>query len=270
MNRCRVVALALFLAVLSWAQAKAETIVVCTAVADAETGAMLIEEGDCDTRAPPASTFKIPISLMAFDAGFMKDAHAPALPFREGYADWVPAWRSTTDPARWMAESVVWYSQLATQALGKERFGRYVEAFGYGNRDVSGDRGKDNGLTRSWLSSSLQISPREQLVFLRKLVRKELPVSDRALTMTRVLVDTGFQPSGWHVYGKTGAAPSKNPDGSVIEGRPWGWFVGWAEMEERTIVFARLTRDTVRPETSPGRAARAALLRELFAEAGRF
>ena len=261
---------ALALAAFALPEAQAETIVVCTAVADAETGRMLVEDGDCDMRAPPASTFKIPIGLMAFDAGFMKDAHAPALPFKDGYADWVAAWRETTDPARWMTESVVWYSQLATQALGADRFSRYVDAFDYGNLDVSGDRGKNNGLTRSWLSSSLQISPREQLEFLRKLVRGELPVSGHALAMTQVLVDTGVQPSGWNVYGKTGAAPSKNPDGSIIEGQPWGWFVGWAQKDGRTVTFARLTRDTVRPAVSPGRAARAALLDELFARPGAF
>lgn len=148
--------------------ARAETIIVCTAVADAATGEVLTQEGACDTRATPASTFKIAISLMAFDAGFLKDVHTPALPFRQGYADWIPTWRSTTDPARWMAESVVWYSRLATEAIGKERFGRYVDAFDYGNRNVSGDPGRDNGLTDAWLSSSLEISPLEQLAFLRE------------------------------------------------------------------------------------------------------
>ena len=245
--------------------ARAETVVVCTAIADADTGETIRLDGDCGTRAPPASTFKIPISLMAFDAGFMKDERTPALPFREGYADWVAAWRTTTDPARWMTESVVWYSRKATEALGEERFARYVDLFDYGNRDVSGDPGRNNGLTNAWLSSSLQITPVEQLAFLRKVARRELPVSAHAHEMTRRLVDIGPQPGGWHVYGKTGAAPSRNPDGSTISGKPWGWFVGWATRGERTVVFARLTRDTTRPAVSPGRAARAAVLRELFA-----
>lgn len=250
--------------------ARAETIIVCTAVADAATGEVLKQEGACETRATPASTFKIAISLMAFDAGFLKDVHTPALPFRQGYADWIPTWRSTTDPARWMAESVVWYSRLATEAIGKERFGRYVDAFDYGNRNVSGDPGRDNGLTDAWLSSSLEISPLEQLAFLRKVVRQEMPVSSHAYEMTRALVDVGSQPSGWHVYGKTGSAPSRNPDGSADFGRPWGWFVGWATQGERTVVFARLTRDTVRPAAPAGRAAREAVLRDLFSTPGSF
>lgn len=263
-------ALAALVAAFFTSDAGAETIVVCTVVADAESGAVILQEGDCGLRAPPASTFKIPISLMAFDAGFMTDTHTPRLPFREGYADWVPSWRSATDPEKWMKESVVWYSRKATEALGTERFSRYVAAFDYGNRDVSGDPGKNNGLANAWLSSSLAISPLEQLAFLRKLVRGELPVSPSAHEMTRTLVDIGPQPGGWHVYGKTGAAPSKRPDGTRISGQPWGWFVGWATQGERAIVFARLTRDTVRPAESPGRAARAAVLRDLFSAPGKF
>jgi beta-lactamase class D len=242
----------------------AETTTVCTAVADAATGEMLKQEGTCDTRATSASTFKIAISLMGFDAGFLKDAHTPALPFEEGFIDWNPALRSTTDPAKWMKDSVVWYSQQITRAIGKERFGQYVREFQFGNEDVSGDPGKDNGLTNAWLSSSLEISSLEQLTFLQKIVRRELPVISHAFEMTRTLVDIGVQPSGWHVYGKTGAGASKNPDGTVAMGQPWGWFVGWATKGDRAVVFARLTKDTERPSGPPGLAARDAVLRDLF------
>jgi beta-lactamase class D len=237
---------------------------LCTAVADAATGQMLKQEGVCDTRATAASTFKIAISLMGFDAEVLQDAHTPALSFVEGYPDWNPVWRSTTDPAKWMQDSVVWYSQQVTTALGEERFRRYVRAFQYGNEDVSGDPGKDNGLTHAWLSSSLEISPLEQLAFLRKIVRRELPVSAHAYAMTRTLTDIGLQPSGWHVYGKTGAGASRHPDGTLVLGQPWGWFVGWATKGDRTVVFARLTKATERPSVPPGLAARDAVLRDLF------
>lgn len=247
--------------------AGAETVVVCTVVADAATGEFLKQEGRCDTRATSASTFKIPISLMGFDAGILKDLHMPALPFKKGYPDWIPSWRSTTNPAKWMRESVVWYSQQITTALGVDRFGGYVRAFRYGNQDVSGDPGKDNGLTRAWLSSSLEISPLEQVAFLRKVVRRELPVSARAYEMTQALVDVGPQPGGWHVYGKTGAGPSRDADGTVARARPWGWFVGWATKNGRTVVFARLTKDTARPSAPPGPSARQAVLRDLFSSA---
>ena len=244
--------------------AHAETVTLCSAVVDAASGVMIRQEGACDRRVTSASTFKIAISLMGYDAGILKDLHTPALPFKEGYPDWIPAWRATTDPARWMEKSVVWYSQQITRALGEKRFEGYVRAFGYGNGDVSGDPGKHNGLTRSWLSSSLQISPLEQIAFLRRLVRRQLPVSERAYEMTETITDYGVQPNGWHVHGKTGAGLPRNADGTLRRGRPYGWFVGWARKGGRTIVFARLIQDSERQRVSPGYRARDALLQDLF------
>ena len=71
----------------------------------------LVEEGDCTGRVTPASTFKVPLAVMGFDAGVLTDAHAPVLTIRPGEPDWLgDAWRQPTDPTRWMKYSVVWYS----------------------------------------------------------------------------------------------------------------------------------------------------------------
>jgi beta-lactamase class D len=268
MGLSRLAILTAICGMLSLSSARGETMTICTAVADAATGEMLKQEGACDTRATSASTFKIAISLMGFDAGILKDAHTPALPFEEGYVDWNPTWRSTTDPTKWIKDSVVWYSQQITRALGKERFAKYVREFQFGNEDVSGDPDKDNGLTNAWLSSSLEISPLEQLAFLRKIVGRELPVSSRAFEMTSALIDMGVLPSGWHVYGKTGTGASKKPGETAATRRPWGWFVGWATKGDRTVVFARLTTDTERPSVPLGLAARDAVIRDVFSVPG--
>ena len=46
----------------------------------------------------------------------------------------------------WMKNSCVWYSQIITnKELGLEKFRDYVTKFDYGNRDISGDKGKNNG-----------------------------------------------------------------------------------------------------------------------------
>lgn len=250
------------LAAIPAARAAAEQVAVCTLIADAATGAVLRQDGRADLRATPASTFKIPLALMGFDAGFLRDAHHPALPFRPGYADWLPDWRQTTAPSAWMRHSVVWYSRQITQALGAARFQRYVRDFRYGNADVSGDPGRRNGLTRSWIGSSLEISPAEQVAFLRRLVRGELPVTDQARTMTETLLDQGVQPNGWRVFGKTGSARSRGAD----RAEPWGWFVGWARRDARTIVFVRLARGRPAAPAHPGPAARDAFLGEVFGD----
>ena len=242
----------------------AQAATICTAIADAASGTVLLQEGNCIDRVTPASTFKIALSLMGYDAGFLKDQHAPRLPYRQGYVDWGgAAWRQETDPARWMQYSVVWYSQQITQGLGAARFQKYTRSLGYGNADVSGDPGKDNSLERSWISSSLKISPLEQLGFLRKLVNHQLPVSRQAMDQTASLTRLADLPGGWQLHGKTGAAFPRRSDGSFDEAHGHGWFVGWASKGERTFVFARLVQDEQAGQQSAGLRTREAMLKEL-------
>ncbi|KVS23270.1 class D beta-lactamase [Burkholderia cepacia] len=242
---------------------------VCTVVADAATGQMLVQQGDCATRVTPASTFKVAISLMGFDAGVLKDAHTPTLEFHTGYPDWGGApWREPTDPARWMKLSVFWYSQQVTQALGQARFQQYTSAFGYGNADATSPQGELNGVMGAWVNSSLRISPLEQVGFMRKIANRTLPVSAHAYDMTEriTLIDT--RPGGWIVHGKTGTgSPGRKYDAS----HAYGWFVGWAAKGPRTLAFAYLIQDDERQTPNAGLRARDTFLATLpaLAEPGR-
>lgn len=256
------IAAAFLFTVLAASSAEART--VCTVIGDAATGKILLQEGDCATRVTPASTFKIAISLMGFDSGFLKDAHAPLLPYKKGYVDWGGEnWTQPTDPARWIKYSVVWFSQQVTQHLGAARFQKYADAFEYGNRDLSGDPGKHNGLMFSWIGSSLQIAPLEQVRFLEKLVNRKLPVSANAFDRTEEITRMDPLPNGWSLNGKTGSASKKLADGTPDPNHPYGWFVGWSRKDGRTIVFARLLQDEQKMPVSTGLRARDALIEEL-------
>ncbi|PRH87935.1 class D beta-lactamase [Labrys okinawensis] len=235
----------------------------CTLLADVATGKLLRQEGSCDKPITPASTFKIAISLMGYDSGLLKNEHVPALPFREGYADWLPEWRTTTDPASWIKNSVVWYSQQITRSLGKLRFKRYVAEFDYGNRDVSGDPGKQNGLTQAWLSSSLKITPLQQLDFLERMVRHQLPVSNHAYDMTARILVLAPLPNGWEIHGKTGSGAPRRSDGKLDLDHAYGWFVGWANRDGRNIAFVRQVQMDGRSNPRAGLQARDAFLAEL-------
>jgi beta-lactamase class D len=243
----------------------AQSRVVCTLVVAADTGKPLLEEGDCDRRMSPASTFKITISLMGFDSGILQSPDKPVLPFKKGYADFLPEWRQPQTPASWMRDSVIWYSQQTTLRLGAEKYASYVKAFDYGNQDVSGDPGQNNGLTRAWLSSSLQISPREEVGFIRKLVGHALPVSDTAVSNTSAILDQGMK-GDWHVYGKTGSGGVKGRDGKLT--RPFGWFVGWATRGHETVVFARLIQADEGRAMGVGPKARDGLMSSVFLAKG--
>jgi beta-lactamase class D len=244
---------------------------ICTLVADAASREVLVEDGDCRSRVTPASTFKMVLAVMAYDAGIITSAHEPKLPFKEGYADWGgKAWRQDTDPAMWMANSTVWYSQRLAERLGADVLTRYAKSFGYGNADFSGDAGKNNGLERSWISSSLQVSPMEQAGFVAALVNGKLPVSAEAMRGAMGLVVQGGESDGWVLNGKTGSAFPRKADGNFDRARGWGWYVGWAEKGDRRVVFVRLAQDEARNEVSGGLRARDALVADWAELAARF
>lgn len=236
---------------------------ICTLIADAATRSVLFQEGDCETRVTPASTFKVALAVMAYDAGIITSAHEPKLPFKQGYADWLgDAWRQDTDPTMWMVNSTVWYSQRLAEMLGAAKLGAYAQQFGYGNADFSGDPGKDNGLERAWISSSLKISPLEQAGFLAALVDGKLPVSPAAMAGAMELVQPGGNSDGWALRGKTGSAFPRQADGNFDRAHGWGWFVGWAEKGDRRLVFVRLAQDEQRHQVSGGLRARGELVED--------
>ena len=242
----------------------------CTLIVEAGSGADVLRAGRCDQRVTPASTFKIAISLMGFDSGVLRDERTPYLPYEESYGSWNPSWRHGTDPAGWLRESMVWYSDQVRERVSARRGAGavrgYVEAFDYGNHGHRDNRGlpavagADEADALSELSPTLAISPVEQTVFLRKLVGRTLPVSAHAQEMTARLLKVETLPNGWEVYGKTGTAHTRRPDGGEDA---IGWFVGWASKNGRTLVFARLREQPVSPDGHAGPLARDAFLAEL-------
>lgn len=212
-----------------------------------ENGKIIKQIGDCDARHTPASTFKIPLAVMGFDAGILKSPSEPSVPLTNElkarivdlyHPEKYPIqyfYNRAQTPASWMMFSVIWYSQYITHNLGKEKFQEYVDKLNYGNKDISGHPGKDDGLDSSWIFSSLEISPKEQLNFIEKLEQRKLPVSKSAHNNTIKIIRLENMWDGWQLYGKTGG------------GMAAGWFVGWVQKEKRIIAFAQY----IEPENSP-------------------
>jgi beta-lactamase class D len=238
-------------------------VTLCTLVVDPVNRRELLREGDCEIRVTPASTFKIPLALMGFDANILQDEGTPAWPFKQGYPDWAgDTWRQTTDPARWMRYSVFWFSQQIAGHLGPTDFQRYIDQFQYGNQDGSGDPGEAHGIHGAWVMSSLKISPAEQASFLSKLVNRQLEVSERAYAMTERITSLDRTVGGWSVNGKTGTG-SPGMKGKYDASRAYGWFVGWAHRGPQTVVFAHLIQDGKATQPNAGIRARDQLLEVL-------
>lgn len=117
--------------------------------------------------------------------------------FRGWLCGFLNRWKQSHNPRLWLANSCVWYSQVITKKLGLELFSDYTVRFNYGNQNVSGDQGMNNGLSNFWLSSSLSISPREHINFLNRLVANTLPVSIDAQVQTKNIMYQETLMAGW-------------------------------------------------------------------------
>lgn len=225
----------------------------------------IVSEGDPDERFSPRSTFKVALSLMGFESKILHNESAPTFKFKPEHEPEavLEAHRQDLTPANWIKYSCVWFSQDLTKALGKAEFQRYIGKLSYGNQDVSGDPGKDNGLTHSWLDSSLRISAQEQVLFMSDLARQKLPFAQHAQQMTRNIMNLGDQGNGWTLYGKTGSGFYKNTDGSKNRDRGMGWFVGWIEKGDQKYAFALHIDHVEKEQGYGGPVAKAAAIERL-------
>lgn len=214
-----------------------------------ESGKILQSEGDCNKRYAPMSTFKIVLSLIGFDSGILVDEMHPVWPFKEAYVDWRDVWKQDHTPKSWMKESCVWYSQVLTTQLGMEKFQDYVTKFDYGNKNLSGDKGQNNGLTNAWLSSSIRISSIEQVAFLQKMLASKLPIKLHAVAMTKNILFVEELKNGWKFYSKTGMGSLLNADGTKNADLYHGWFIGWIEKGDRRIIFSNHIEDDKKYKT---------------------
>jgi beta-lactamase class D len=231
----------------------------CTLLVDQQTGKTLLRQGACGERLSPMSTFKVPLALIGYDSGILTGAHTPTWDYKPAFKG-EKRTRKPVDPKIWQADSIVWFSQELTRRLGQRKFADYVARFDYGNRDVVGLKGGEDGLTHAWLMSSLKISADEQASFLRRLLGRKLPVSDKAYDATLKIIPVFDAGDGWTVHGKTGSGRLRDTPGKNAR---LGWFVGWAEKDGRTVVFARMRIAARKGAEAPGLALRAEFLNTL-------
>lgn len=229
-----------------------------------EKDKIICQTGDCSKKYSPCSTFKIVLSLIGYDSGILIDEMHPLLLFKDGYTDFLNVWKEDQTPSSWMKNSCVWYSQVLTKKLGMKRFQSYITKFDYGNKDLVGDPGKNNGLTNAWLSSSLEISSKEQVLFLEKLLNNKLPVSQHANKMTRNILFVENLLGGWKLYGKTGNGVLISLDRTTKFEIQHGWFIGWIEKDENIIVFSNHITDDQKQDTFASKRSKADAIEKLI------
>ncbi|WP_294229670.1 penicillin-binding transpeptidase domain-containing protein [uncultured Shimia sp.] len=218
----------------------AQAEIACTLVHKVGDKDPVFQQGNlCDATFSPASTFKLPLALIGFEKGLLQSSDTPAVIYDPDLNAPFKSWRQTTTPRTWLQFSVVWYSQWLTRQLGTDAFQHHVDRLDYGNKDLSGTPGKDDGLTHAWLSSSLKITPAQQVDFLQMLVSHELPYSQHVMDLTIATSQSFSTSAGDKLNGKTGNAWAVDAQFKRLK-EQHGWFVGWLTHQEAQYVFVHL------------------------------
>lgn len=192
---------------------------------------------DIAKRVTPASSFKIVLSLMGYDTGILKNEQIPLWDFQEGYDNFLESWKVSQTPQTWMTRSCIWFSKILALQLGLETIEQYLSSFEYGNQDFSTGMILPGPIHPAWVSSSLKISPKEQVKFIQKMIQGQLPVSNNALQMTKNLLFKEESALGWKFFGKTALGCTVDAQGKNLQVR---WFVGWVENTQMFFPFAYL------------------------------
>jgi beta-lactamase class D len=165
-------------------------------------------------RYSPASTFKIPHSLFALDAGILRDEFQVIR--WDGVQRSIEAWNGDQNLRSAMRNSTVWVYDLPESLAMREA--AYMRNIAYGNAVAAGEK-------PFWVEGDLAISANEQISFLRHLYGNELPFP---VEHQRLVKDVMVNEAGrdWILRAKTGWS------GKV------GWWVGWVEWPTGPVFFA--------------------------------
>jgi beta-lactamase class D len=189
----------------------------------------VIGEERCKEQLPPCSTFKIPLAVMVFDAGILKDENE--ILKWDGKKNEREVANHDHNAKTWMRDSIVWFSQRLTPMIGEENLKKYLHIFHYGNEDISA------GITQAWLvppgskGPALKISAYEQVEFMKNLWSGKFEVSSRAMQITRDITYLETSPNGFRLSGKTGSNYYDNEKKIRL-----GWFIAHIDNGDKEYI----------------------------------
>ncbi|MHB8905033.1 MAG: class D beta-lactamase [Melioribacteraceae bacterium] len=176
----------------------------------------------CAKRFLPASTFKIPNSLIGLETGVIPNENFVIK--WNGIKHRNEEWNKDHTLATAIKFSVVPYYQELARRVGRDRFSGYLERIGYGNKTIGEE------IDTFWLDNSLKISADEQIDFLKRFYEYKLPFSERSINIVKKILPEEKYPNSLLKF-KTGA-------GTKEDGKWLGWIVGYAEKKSNVYLFA--------------------------------
>ena len=169
----------------------------------------------------PASTFKIPNSLIALETGVIRDEKE--ILSWDGIDRGVTAWNKDHNLRSAIKVSAVWVYQDLARRIGKGRIQYWVRRAEYGNQ-MTGEK-----IDAFWLTGDLEISAMEQIDFLKRFYTEQLDLTKRSISIVKDILIEEKTPE-YTLSAKTGWATITDPE--------IGWYVGYVEKGEDVYLFA--------------------------------
>ncbi len=170
----------------------------------------------------PASTFKIPNSMIALETAVVK---SDTVVFKwNGEPRALPVWEQDLNLREAFHLSCVPCYQQIARKIGADRMNEYVHKLRFGKMAVDATT-----IDMFWLTGASRITPFEQIDFLNRLYHSKLSISKRTETLMKQLMVMN-EHKDYRISGKTGW--------SISGGQNNGWFVGFVEKEEEVYFFA--------------------------------
>jgi len=213
------------------------------------------DENDANRRTIPASTFKICNSLIALE----EKAIAPEtiIPWdgkeKAFKGNVVKSWNADTNLESAFKNSTIWFYVELSKRIKRSTYARYLKEIGYGNLNLS-EKGDD-----FWNYGNMEISPKNQVVFLAKLYKEELPFDKKNMALVksymRMKIDGPYTLSGKSGWG-------------IKNGADIGWLIGFLETDGDVYVYAtRITADSNKVSNDFGKL-RSTITLEAFRQLG--
>ena len=187
----------------------------CFLLKSLNSGQLYVYNSDrCEEGFLPASTFKIPNSIIALETGIAADENL-VIPW-DSIPRKVPSWNQDhTMQTAFQASCVPYYQEIARR-IGATRMQEWVHKLQFGRMDI-----RNENLTNFWLKGKSRITPYGELDFIERLVTDKLPIKPSTTHKIKTIMTIASDSSGMVMRGKTGWAVDGN--------RNIGWFVGAIE-----------------------------------------
>lgn len=170
----------------------------------------------------PASTYKIPNSIIALETGIVENDRT-VLKW-DGEPRALSIWEQDLKFRQAFQFSCVPCYQNIARRIGSDKMNDYLARLEYGDMKVA-----TSNIDMFWLEGDSKINQFQQINFLKRLYQKKLPISKRTDTIMRRLMVIEENET-YTLSGKTGW--------SISKGNNNGWFVGYIEKENSVYFFS--------------------------------